>query len=201
MTKSDKKPKKARTPPGLSAVTDAFVQHGRYLKSFLHRYFTRQQDIEDIAQEAYLRAFKLEQGSDVNHPKTLLFTIAKNIALTELRSKARRVTDYMEECQSVQEESATTEDEMVALEHLEHYCAAVDRLPEKCRRVYLLRKVHGLSHKEIAERLNITVRTVERHLQKGLQRCRAQLREEGITDANVFSKSPVVKLRQKDTKL
>ena len=189
--------------PRLSAVTDAFLEHSRYLKSFLHRYIHRQQDIEDIAQEAYIRAFKVEQDAEVGHPKTLLFTIAKNIALNELRSKARRVTDYMEECQTLPEQaSSTAEDEVVAFEYLEHYCAAVDNLPEQCRRVYLLRKVHGLSHKEIAERLQITVRTVERHLQKGMLRCRTQLREQGMTSGvdpeSHVAKNPVTTLHQEE---
>lgn len=163
----------------LSAVTHAFMEHNLYLKSFLRRFMKRPQDIEDIAQEAYIRAFKVEQDTGVDHPKTLLFTIAKNIALNELRSKAKKVTDYIEECEVGPDSvGATTEDEVLGLERLEAYCAAVDNLPEQCRRVYLLRKVHGLAHKEIAERLNITVRTVERHLQKGVMRCRAHMLEE-----------------------
>ena len=163
----------------LSAVTQAFMEHNTYLKAFLRRFIQRPQDIEDIAQEAYIRAYKVEQGSTIDHPKTLIFTIAKNVALNELRSKARRVTDYIEESQTATEAgTATTEEELVALERLELYCSAVDDLPEKCRRVYLLRKVHGLSHKDISERLDITVRTVERHLAKGVLKCRAYMREQ-----------------------
>ena len=171
--------KEPRAPSPRSALTETFVEHGSFLKSFLRRFLHRQQDIEDIAQEAYVRAFTAEQKGEVSHPKALLFTVAKNIALNELRSKARRVTDYVEECQTAPEETGDTiEEEVVALEQLEAYCVAVDQLPEQCRRVYLMRKVHGLAYKEIAERLQITVRTVERHLQKGVLRCRAHILEE-----------------------
>lgn len=150
-----------------------------YLKAFLRRFVHRHQDIEDIAQEAYIRAFKVEQGNAIDHPKTLLFTIAKNVALNELRSKARRVTDYIEESQAPPEANGpSTEEEVVALERLELYCSAVDGLPEQCRRVYLLRKVHGLAHKDIASQLGITVRTVERHLAKGVLKCRTYIREQ-----------------------
>lgn len=164
----------------LSQVTNAFMEHGTFLKAFLRRFMHRPQDIEDIAQEAYIRAFKVEKNSEVEHPKTLLFTIAKNIALNELRRKSRRVTDYIEESQSPPDEAqgASTEEEVVALERLEQYCAAVDDLPEQCRRVYLMRKVHGLAHKDIAQRLNITVRTVERHLAKGMLKCQAYIQEQ-----------------------
>lgn len=180
-----KKPqnKKHRHHRGLTAVTSTFIEHGNYLKAFLRRFMHRQDDIEDIAQEAYARAFKVEQETNINHPKTLLFTIAKNIALNELRAKSRRVTDYIEECNNPPEvPTATVEDEVEALDKLEVYCVAVDKLPPQCRRVYLLRKVHGLRHKEIAEKLNISVRSVERHLQKGAIRCRASLRSHDSTD-------------------
>ena len=184
----------------LSAVTDAFVEHGNYLKAFLRRFLHRPQDIEDIAQEAFIRAFSVEQNADIDHPKTLLFTIAKNIALNELRSKARRVTDYMEECQTAPETlAATTEEEVLGLEQLEAYCSAVDKLPEQCRRVYLLRKVHGLSHKEIASRLNITVRSVERHLAKGVLRCREQVQTEG-QNSGARARSSVAGLRKDEVK-
>lgn len=177
----DNKPETDTKPrlSSLSAVTQAFIDNNNYLKAFLRRFVQRSQDIEDIAQEAYIRAYKVEQKSGIDHPKTLIFTIAKNVALNELRTKARRVTDYIEESQAAIEPcTASTEEEVVALERLELYCSAVDGLPEQCRRVYLLRKVHGLSHKGIAEQLGITIRSVERHLAKGVLKCRHYMREQ-----------------------
>ena len=198
--KQAKNHKEAPQTGALSAVTSAFLEHSNFLKAFLRRFVSRHQDIEDIAQEAYIRAFKVEQNDSIDHPKTLLFTIAKNIALNELRSKSRRVTDYIEESQSAQEgEAPSTEEEVLGLERLDIYCEAVDKLPEQCRRVYLLRKVHGMSHKAIAQRLNITVRTVERHLAKGVLRCREQMREEGFTNG-VLPQNGVTKLRREEVK-
>lgn len=63
------------------------------------------------------------------------------------------------------------------------HCEAVARLPPKCRRVYLMRKVHGMSHKEIAQHMGITTTTVERHITKGIRDC-ARYMEEQLGDAN-----------------
>jgi RNA polymerase sigma factor (sigma-70 family) len=165
----------------LTNVTRAFIENTGFLKAFLSRFLHRPQDIEDIAQEAYLRLLKSEKDSYIAHPKALLFTVAKNLALNELRSKARRVTGYIEECQIERESvGASIEEELEALDSLNIYCAAVDALPEQCRRVYLLRKVHGLPQKDIAERLGVTLRTVERHLQYGVIKCRAYIREKEL---------------------
>jgi RNA polymerase sigma-70 factor (ECF subfamily) len=51
------------------------------------------------------------------------------------------------------------------------HCEAAAQLPPRCRRVYLMRKVHGMSHKEIAEELNIAISTVEKHMSKGVRDC------------------------------
>ena len=75
----------------------------------------------------------------------------------------------------------TLEDDLQAQQHLGLYCEAIASLPEQCRRTCLLRKAHGLKHKEIAERMNLAVSTVEKHLHRGALACQAYIleREEG----------------------
>jgi RNA polymerase sigma factor (sigma-70 family) len=179
MAKKKQHTRNPRSPKALSAVTRAFVENRAFLHVFLRRVLRRQQDIEDIAQEAYLKAYSVEQQREIDHPKAFLFTIAKNIAISELTKKAQQVTDYIEECTTlpVMASSSTVENEMEARESLGLYCQAVASLPEQCRRVYLLRRVHGLRQKEIAESLGISLRAVEKHLQKGALKCRAFIDE------------------------
>jgi RNA polymerase sigma-70 factor (ECF subfamily) len=161
-----------------SAITAAFLEHVTFLKKFLTRFLREQQDIDDVIQETYLRAYSAEQIKSIEQPKAFLFRIARNLALTELTKKSRQITDYLADFdESVVMGSETLEEEIEAREHLGLYCEAVAALPEQCRRVYLLRKVHGLSHKEIAERMRLTVSSVEKHLLKGMLKCRAYVRE------------------------
>jgi RNA polymerase sigma-70 factor (ECF subfamily) len=56
---------------------------------------------------------------------------------------------------------------------------AIAALPPQCAKVFILRKMQGMSQKEIAVRLNISVRTVENHVAVGLSRCRAFMRAHG----------------------
>ena len=63
---------------------------------------------------------------------------------------------------------------------------AIAALPPQCAKVFLLRKMQGLSQKEIAVRLNISVRTVENHVAAGLSRCRAYMRaHDGTTGGSM----------------
>ncbi len=163
----------------LSAVSAAFLENHVFLKQFLSRFFSGRQDIEDVAQEAYLRAYVAEQQKDIEQPKAYLFRIARNLALTELTKKSRKITDYLEECGAsvVIECEASADSEVEAEESLGLYCEAVAALPEKCRQVFLLRKVHGLPHKEIAERMSLSVSSVEKYLLRGIVECRTFVQE------------------------
>lgn len=175
----EKTDKQAMPLPGLSAV---FLTHQSSLKRFIARFFSRPQDIEDVSQEAYLRAFDAERaGADVRSPKAFLFRIAKNVALNELARKSRLLTDYIEDstAQDVIDKGSSIEEQAIGNEKLAMFCRAVASLPVQCRRTFLMRKVYGLSHKEISEQLGISISTVEKHVASGLLRCSTELREGG----------------------
>jgi RNA polymerase sigma-70 factor (ECF subfamily) len=163
----------------LSVITRAFIENSTLIKSFLRRFLQSQHDIEDVAQQAYLKAYCAEQEKAIEHPKSYLFTIAKNIAINELTKKSNKITEYLEECEDYIsiEPSATLESEVEAEQSLGIYCDAVAALPEACRRVFLLRRVHGLKQTEIAETLGVSLRNVEMHLQKGTLKCREFVRD------------------------
>lgn len=171
-------------------VLNAFERHQLALKRFISRYLHSAQDIEDVTQEAFLRAYKAEQTTNVRQPKSFLFRIAKNIAISELRTKSRQTTDYIEDLLSddVLLGEWSTEDEVMAEQNLGIHCEAVASLPPKCRRVYLMRKVYGMSHKEISERLEIATSTVEKHLLKGVEACDRYIRERNtICESNTMA--------------
>lgn len=177
----------AGKPGKYSVVSKIFLENQSAIKRFLARFLSGAHDIEDVAQEAYLRAFKAEKDQEVRSPKAFLFRIAKNIALNELAKKSRLLTDYIEDSGSSDVIGDETSPEQRAAEQqkLAVFCQAVAALPAQCRRAFLLRKVYGLSHKEIAAELNISVSTVEKHVAEGLARCSSYLREAGHAGDNV----------------
>jgi RNA polymerase sigma factor (sigma-70 family) len=171
--------KKAQTARAESDLLTAFQKHHSALKRFIARYLRSHHDIEDVAQESFLRAFRAGMEYDVRQPKSFLFRIAKNVAISQLRSKSRQITDSLEE-QAAGDllcSEWTLEEDMIARERLGAQCEAVAALPPQCRRVYMLRKVHGMSHKEIALQLGISQKTVEKHLYKGIAACDRYVRQ------------------------
>jgi RNA polymerase sigma factor (sigma-70 family) len=160
-------------------VSEAYTRHGSSLKRFIRRFVRNSSDVEDIAQEAFLRAYAAERGRPIEQPKSFLFRIAKHLALNQLTCKARQITQYLEDSDdsSVIQIESSAEDEISARQILGLHCEAVAELTPQCRQAYLLRKVHGFSHKEVAKQLGIAVSTVEKHLMKAAGQCDRYVRE------------------------
>jgi RNA polymerase sigma-70 factor (ECF subfamily) len=162
-----------------SAMTKVFIENESFLKKFLTRFLSQPQDIEDVAQETFLKAFNAEMHKEIRSPKAFLFRIAKNAALTKLTKKMQLITDYIEDFDSpdVLCDGTSVEDQVASRQKLAVFCQAAASLPPQCRRAFLMRKVYGLSHKEISERLGISTSTVEKHVANGLQRCSNYMRD------------------------
>ena len=171
--------RKTIRPPHNSAIFDAYTRHQAALKRFISRFLPNSYDIDDVSQETFLRAFTAEKSKEIEQPKSFLFRIAKHVALTQLTKKSRQITDYLEDFEDseVLLTEDTVEDELMARETLGIHCEAVAGLPPQCRRVYLMRKVYGMTHKDIAGQLGIAVSTVEKHLMKGVEQCDRYVRE------------------------
>ena len=149
-----------------------------FIKKFLRRFFTDVRDIEEVAQETFLRAYTAEKTKPIGNPKAFLFRIARNIALTELSKKSRQISEYIDEAhdQDIYRHAATVADELEARQTLETYCEAVMSLPEQVRRAFLLRKVYGMKHKQIATEMEVSLSSVEKYLRRAVLHCNAQLR-------------------------
>lgn len=135
--------------------------------------------MQEVVQEAYLKVFVLLRRSEVadHNPVALLYTTARNLAFSRLRHakvKARTITAV-----TVSEELRIGSNSPEKAAHVEFryrsLMQVVNGLPPRCRSVLVLRMIDGLSHCDIAERLGITVSTVEKHLAAGLRICRQQL--------------------------
>ncbi len=175
-------PKQADQAPAssrpASPLLAAYEQHLSALKRYVMRILHAENDVEDVVQEAFIRAYKTETEGDVRQPKSYLFRVAKHVALNQVRQKINRPTDFLEESDApgVLVGEWTLEDEVLAQERLGIHCMAVAALPPKRRKVYLMRKVYGMSHKNIAESLGIAVSTVEAHLAKAFKECHAHVK-------------------------
>lgn len=179
----------------ISGLLDAFTLCEVSLKRFIGRFIYKPEDINDMAQETFLRAYSALNEREIDSPKAYLFRVAKTIALKELARKSRQLTDYIEESREDEIcEDATLEEQVGADQKIRLFCDAIAELPPQCRRVFLMRKVQALSHKEIAQTLGISLSAVEKQIAIGVERCKkyVETRERGRVEP-VSMKKPTEK--------
>lgn len=171
----------------MSMILKTFLENERGIKRYLARFFPRAQDVDDLAQETFLRAYA-EPGRDLHSPRAFLYRIARNLALNERARLSNKTTSYIEDHPdpAVLEASdqVSAEDVVEGRQKLAVFADAIAALPPQCRRVFVLRKVHGMSQKDVAQKLGISVSTVEKHLATGLLRCSEYLRQRGYEVGN-----------------
>lgn len=137
-------------------------------------------EAEEIAQEAYLKVFIAMKADRVEKPSAFLLKVAKNFAISKLRHKkvennhALNVSGYVDIQPTPQIKPDEIIDENARNQIL---ISAINQLPPACRQVFIYRKLEDKSHAEIAKLMQISTKTVENHLSKGMLLCRKYLLE------------------------
>lgn len=150
-----------------------FIAHERELARFFKGKVDGPSDAEDLIQETFLRLAKLPDGTAVREPRHFLFTVAANLARDHLRRMMSRHVKNTEELGVDLPDDTQSPDELLGSKQEESLAQrAIENLPEKTRAIFLLYHVEGWGYRQIAQRLNISPRTVEYHLRQGLAFCR-----------------------------
>lgn len=156
---------------GLS-IAETFLGNEKILKQFLRRFTSSKHDIEDICQETVVRALEAEKSRTINEHKAFLFGVSRNIVRTKLDKESKSIIDFIEDCtpKDYLVNEPTVEDSLDSRNRMLLFMEAVTTLPKQCQKVFILNKVKGHSHKEIALELNISISTIEKHVALGLKR-------------------------------
>ena len=140
------------------------------LKYFISSYVINPQDVDDVCQETFLRTYKVSLEKDIQSPKSFMFRVAKNLIFSNFRKVSTQLNEYVEDIDIVDStiEIEELESNVLAQEKLGVMCKAIAALPNKCRQVVIMRKVYGLSTKDIAVRMNLSTSTVSNYITRGM---------------------------------
>ncbi|MEO6875047.1 MAG: sigma-70 family RNA polymerase sigma factor [Opitutaceae bacterium] len=147
--------------------------HEAVLRAWLSSRFPTGCDIDDIIQESYIRILRAHECGELHSPKAFLFATARNMALDYFRHRRvvgeKSLVDY--DVLSVLDEGDAIPKIVDRKEELIFLTEAIQSLPDRCRQVFTLRKLYGMSQQEIAQRLGISASTVSAQLTIGLHKC------------------------------
>ncbi|MES2697698.1 MAG: RNA polymerase sigma factor [Verrucomicrobiota bacterium] len=160
--------------------------HEAELRAYLGARFSGHVDIDDLVQDTYARLLQSREQTKVRSTKGYLFATARNAAFDILRRRKIIPIHGMAEIEllPVFEDRPDLSEAVCQDQELQMLAEAIQALPERCRRVVTLRKLHGLSHREIAQQLGISENTVNAQVAIGVVRLRDYLQARGVSRRN-----------------
>lgn len=127
-------------------------------------------DVDDVVQESYAILAGMQAVDHIAAPRNYLFTVAKSVMLKSLRKGRVVEMDRFAEAESLQVPCDRPGPEVVVADRqeLKRLGAMIEQLPLKCRQAFVLRKLHGLSQRQVAAEMGISENTVEKHMAKAI---------------------------------
>ena len=147
------------------------------LCTFSNKFLNDTEESQDIVQEVFAKIWEGRNEIDPEYSlKSYLFKITQNLSINNLRRKKveLRYTEIYK-LVYIEYQEFSVHDSLIAKELEEHIAKTINMLPAKCRQIFELSRNKGLKYKEIANSLNISVKTVEAQMSKALQSLREEL--------------------------
>ena len=162
---------------------EVVLPHEQDLRNWLRHRFPSIRDVDDFVHEAFSRLINAHNSGPIANPRAYLFVITRNLAIDHLRHSSHERPKGAVELDplSIVDELPSPSESIALKEELKLLIEAIQLLPKRCRQVMTLRKVYGLSQKEVAKQLDISVHTVERQIGIGLDKCAVYFRKHGYS--------------------
>lgn len=160
------------------------LPHEAGLRSRLRRLCPPGFDVDNLVAESLARAYSAKDISRIGSAgRGYLHTIARNLLIDAIRKDTIVSLDFMADLDALRVDDSL-EASLTARDELRKLQAIIETLPQQCRQVFLLRRVHEVSFQEIADRMSLSVSTVEKHLARAVMLVAKAMaeREEGSVD-------------------
>jgi len=155
-----------------------FKAHFAGLCYFAQKYVKDFEAAKEIVQDAFLNLWEKRDNIDLDRPvKSYLTMIIHNKCTNYLRDN-RKFDNYILHVENLLDIPEYEDADTFVQKELEAKIEiAINELPEKCREVFVLNRYENLKYQEIADRLQVSVKTVEAQMSKALQHMRIRLAE------------------------
>ncbi len=172
---------------GNEFLTGLCRTHEAQLVGYLTKMLGRADQAWEVAQDAYEKLHRMYRPEQLAFPRAMLFKVATNLALMRLRRQRleRAVLSGPEGMEDIPDDSLGPERLVLADQIGRRLVQVIKGLPPGLRQVFVMAHVEGRPRKEIADRLGISEKRVDKRMTRALKRCRVQLSSQGIDLARV----------------
>jgi RNA polymerase sigma-70 factor (ECF subfamily) len=148
-----------------------YSDHHGWLNGWLRSKLGNAADAADLAQDTFVRLLHRNEVLELKAPRAFLRTVARGLVIDHWRREELERA-YLEALAHLPAQQAPSpESRELVFELLESIARMLDGLRPRVRRAFLLAQCEGLTHKQIAERMGISVRSVERYVADALYHC------------------------------
>lgn len=161
----------------IRALEQLFKTFQPGLVSFAYRMVYSEEDAREIVQDVFMGVWRNRAKLDLNEGlKSYLFTATKNKSLNHLKKRKEETVELETVSYGLAASpSSDSEAQLYAEEMKAIIFDEVNKLPDRCRQIFLLSREEGLSYKEIAERLDVSTKTVENQIGIALKRLKERV--------------------------
>lgn len=157
-------------------VSNLYSQQAMPLVKYLTARFRNAEEAKEIAQEAWLKFYRLPAPEELENAKAFLFQTASNLAIDRVRRAALEQRYLDREAREPQrEESPSVEQSLQGREELALIDRALTELPQKCRQAFVMHRLSGRSYPEIANTLAVSSSMIEKYIIQALKHFRKTL--------------------------
>jgi RNA polymerase sigma-70 factor (ECF subfamily) len=141
------------------------------LMRFLAKNWRNKFDLEDFRQEIYAQVLDAAEDSIPDQTKPFVFSVARNLLIDRFRKEQIVPIEAVAELDTlkVPSDEPGPERSAVSRDHLRRLQLGIEQLPPRCREAVVLKRIEGLSRREIAERMNIAEQTVSEYIAYGMR--------------------------------
>ncbi len=163
-------------------VGNRILPHESGVRAWLRRASVSNSDIDDLVQEAYCKLSRLETVAHITNPRAYFYQVVRNLRLEQIRRSRVVDIDILTDVHAatISSDQPLQDIEIGSKQQLLRVQRLIDELPERCRQVFTLRKVYGVSQREIARKLGISETIVENDVVKGLRLIMQRVQEEDV---------------------
>lgn len=160
------------------ALEMLFKEYYQPLCRYANSYLPDPDEAEEVVQNCFIKFWEKREKIDIQSSvKSYLYQIIRNACLNEIKhQKVKR--NYSEMVIQKGEDFGGASDEKTIHDELEAKIRlAIQKLPQQCRLIFTMSRFEDLKYQEIADQLNISIKTVENQMGKALKMMRIQLQE------------------------
>jgi RNA polymerase sigma-70 factor (ECF subfamily) len=155
-----------------------FKTYYQPLCRYANSYLKDPDDAEEIVQAAFIGLWEKRKAISIESSlKSYLYRAIRNSCLNQLKHEQVKQKYFAQETQNDEAQSAPADHLAIHSELEDKIQAAIQTLPEQCRLIFTMSRFEELKYQEIADQLNLSVKTVENQMGKALKIMRAQLKE------------------------